>query len=543
MKTFTTDVLVVGGGAAGLRAAIEARRLKVNVLLVTKTPAGLGNCTAYAGGGFQAPFGRVSPEEHFKRTVKGGRYLGNQKLVEVMTREAAAKLLELREFGVNIETGNGTANVKGTFMMNGTGLTFPLVNFARSSGVSILENMIISKLCKSGDSVVGAVGFNRVNGEIMTFPAKSIILTSGGAGQIYSRTDTPVGTTGEGYAMAYEAGSRLIDMEFVQFFPFGLAEPGLPMFLFNPGVVEMGRLVNSNDKEFLKEAGYSPGRDFIQHRDTLSKLIWTEIHEGRGDGDAVLLDLKAPRETQYSSNMLGSFEEIRRKWLSKVDLTKQRLHIAPLVHYFMGGIEIDDNGTTNVPGLYAAGEVTGGVDGANRLGGNALTNTIVFGARAGRSAVEYVKSSSRIETLDSHGRELDKHMSELRANAPSVGSRPKEIRKRLQKMMVKNVGVIRTKDTLDSAYECLRELRRDLTRMNPGNQWELGEALEVEAMVTVSEIVTRCASERKESRGAHYRLDYSDENPKWLKNIIVEAAGPETKTYTRDVVVTKLRPP
>jgi succinate dehydrogenase/fumarate reductase flavoprotein subunit len=542
MKTLTTDVLVIGGGAAGLRAAIEARRFKAQVLLVTKTPAGLGNCTAYAGGGFQAPFGRMTSEEHFERTVKGGRFLGNQRLIEVMTHEAAARLLELREFGVDIKTGNGTANVRGPFPMNGTGLTLPLVKFARSSGVLILQNMIVTRLCKGGDGVVGAVGFNRIDGEIVVFQGKSTILASGGAGQIYSRTDTPIGTTGEGYAMAYEAGSRLIDMEFVQFFPFGLAEPGLPMFLFNPGVVEMGRLVNSNDREFLKEAGYSPGRDFIQHRDTLSKLIWTEIYEGRGDGDAVLLDLKKPKETQYSSNMLGTFEEIRRKWLSKVDLTKQLLHIAPLVHYFMGGIEIDENGTTNVPGLYAAGEVTGGVDGANRLGGNALTNTIVFGARAGRSAVEYAESSSHPKLPDSYGKELERHLSELRANAPSAGSRPKEIRKRLQKMMLSNVGVIRTKDGLDGASGFFHELREDLSRMSVDGHWELGEALEVEAMLTVAEIVTRCASERKESRGAHYRLDYSDESSDWLKNIVVQGEGPEIRTYTRDVVTTRLQP-
>jgi succinate dehydrogenase/fumarate reductase flavoprotein subunit len=536
MKTVTTDVLVIGGGAAGLRAAIEAHRSKTDVLLVTKTPAGLGNCTAYAGGGFQASFGKMTPEEHFERTVRGGRFLGNQRLVEVMAREAASRLLELREFGVSIETGDGTASVRGSFIMNGTGLTFPLVRFAQSSGISILQSIVVAKLCKNGDGVVGAVGFDRINGEVVAFQAKSTVLATGGAGQVYSRTDTPVGTTGEGYAMAYEAGAKLIDMEFVQFFPFGLVEPGLPMFLFNPGIVEMGRLVNDLDKEFLREAGYSPGRDFIQHRDTLSKLICTEIHEGRGDQDAVLLDLKNPKETQYSLNMLGGFKEIKQKWLSKLDLTKQPVHIAPLVHYFMGGIEIDENGATNVPGLFAAGEVTGGVDGANRLGGNALTNTIVFGARAGRSAAEYAESSPRFTPPDLCRREFDEYLSELRRRSPSAGSRPREIRGRLQKMMVKHVGVIRTGETIENAFECLRELRNDLSRTYASNHWEAGEALEVEAMIAVSEIVTRCASERMESRGAHYRLDYPEENTDWLKNIVVERVGQEMRIRTRKTI-------
>ena len=535
MKTMNADVLVIGGGAAGLRAAIEARRSMVDVLLVSKTPPGLGNCTAYAGGGFQGPLGKLTPEEHFQRTVKGGKFLNNRKLVETMSRDARSRLMELREFGVKLETGDGTASVSGPFPMNGTGLTFPLVDFARTSGVRMMQNLIAVRLCRAGNRVVGAVGFNRLNGEVLGFQAKSTILASGGAGQIYARTDTPVGTTGEGYAMAYGAGARIMDMEFVQFFPFGLVEQGLPMFLFNPGVVEMGKLVNNRGEEFLKAAGFSPGRDFVQHRDTLSRLIWKEIHEGRGDQDAALLDLRAPRPTQYSLNMLGELDEIKRKWLSKFDLAARNLHIAPLAHYFMGGVEIDEDGRTDVPGLYAAGEVTGGIDGANRLGGNALTNTIVFGARAGRAAAQHAKTSG-FEHVDSWARELQEHVAELRSRPAGAGSRPQEIRRRLQRMMVRNVGVIRSKEGLQSAFDCLRELRNNLSRIHASNSWELGAALEVEAMLTVAEMVARCASERTESRGAHYRLDYPNESESWLKNIIVQRSGQEMRIERREVI-------
>jgi succinate dehydrogenase/fumarate reductase flavoprotein subunit len=535
MKTMSTDVLVIGGGAAGLRTAIEARRSKVDVLLVSKTPPGLGNCSAYAGGGFQGPLGKLTPEEHFERTMKGGKFLNNRRLVETMSRDARSRLMELREFGVELETGDGTASVSGQFMMSGTGLTFPLVDFARSSGVRMMQNIVAARLCKAGSSVVGAVGVNRLNGEVVGFQAKSTVLACGGAGQIYARTDTPVGTTGEGYAMAYEAGARLLDMEFVQFFPFGLVEKGLPMFLFNPGVVEMGRLANNRGEEFLKAAGYSPGRDFIQHRDTLSRLIWTEIHEGRGDQEAVLLDLSAPQQTQYSLNRLGDFDEIKRKWLSGFDLASRSLHIAPLVHYFMGGIEIDEDGRTNLPALYAAGEVTGGIDGANRLGGNALTNTVVFGARAGRAAAEHARTST-FEAVDSWVRELEEHVSELGKRTLGAGSRPREIRRRLQRMMVKNVGVIRTREGLESALDCIRELRNDLSRMPARDSWELGGALEVEAMLTTAEMVAKCASERTESRGAHYRLDHPKEKDDWLKNIIVQRSGQEMRIERREVI-------
>jgi len=539
MRVLKTDVLVIGGGAAGLRAAIEARRANVAVLLVSKTPAGLGSCTAYAGGGFQAPFGKFTPKQHFERTIRGGKSLNNQKLVDVMTREAAARLLELREFGVDIETGDGTARVKGPFAMNGTGLTLPLLRFARSIGVIVLENVIVAGLEKSGDSVVGAAGFNRLNGEVNSFHAKSVVLASGGAGRIYSRTDNPVGTTGEGYAIAYDAGARLIDMEFVQFFPFGLVEPGLPVFLFNPGIVEAGKLVNTDGKEFLKDAGFSPGRDFVEHRDTLSRLICMEIERGKGDLDAVLLDLSRTEEIGHGLTMLGEFKEIKRRWLSKIDLTKQRLHIAPLEHYFMGGIEIDENGATNVLGLYAAGEVTGGIDGANRLGGNALTNTIVFGARAGGAAAEHAKSLERVETSDLSTREIEKDLNEIRARPQSPGARPREIRKRLQATMAKCVGVIRSQETLEKAHACVQELTRDLSRVYATTTWELGEALEVKSMITVAQVVARCASERRESRGAHYRLDYPDEDTNWLKNLLVKRSGTEMGIQTRKIIRTK----
>ncbi len=539
MRALKTDVLVIGAGAAGLRAAIEARRASADVRLLSKTPAGLGNCTAYAGGGFQASFGKLTPEKHSERTVKGGKFLNDQKLVDVMTHEGAARLLELREFGVDIETDDGTASVKGSFMMNGTGLTLPLVKFARSSGVKILENVIVAKLEKSGDTVVGAAGFNRLNGEVISLQAKSVVLASGGAGRIYSRTDNPVGTTGEGYAMAYEVGTTLIDMEFVQFFPFGLVEPGLPMFLFNPGIVEVGRLVNTEGKEFLRDTGFSPGRDFIEHRDAMSRLICIEIHEGKGDQDAVLLDLKGAEEKEHPQRMLGEFKEIKRRWLSKIDLTKQCLHIAPLEHYFMGGIEIDENGATGLPGLYAAGEVTGGVDGANRLGGNALTNTIVFGSRAGRAAAQYAKSHEWFETSDLCAREIEKDLLEIRAHPHSPGARPKEIRGRLQATMTRCAGVIRSRETLEKAHVCIQELRRDLLRIYATTTWELGEVLELESMLTVAKIVTRCASERRESRGAHYRLDHPNEDENWLKNMLVERLGTEMRVQAREIVEKK----
>jgi len=264
-----------------------------------------------------------------------------------------------------------------------------------------------------------------------------------------------------------------------------------------------------------------------------------EVQKGKGDLDAVLLDLKGTEEIRHGLPMLGEFKEIKRRWLSKVDLNKQCLHIAPLEHYFMGGIEIDENGATNILGLYAAGEVTGGIDGANRLGGNALTNTIVFGARAGRAAAEHAKSLERSETSDSSAQEIEKDLEEIRARPQSLGARPREIRKRLQATMTRCVGVMRSQETLEKAQACIQELSRDLSRIYATTTWELGEAVEVESMLAVAKIVARCAFERRESRGAHYRLDYPNEDTKWLKNLLVERSGTGMRIQTREIVGTK----
>jgi succinate dehydrogenase/fumarate reductase flavoprotein subunit len=204
----------------------------------------------------------------------------------------------------------------------------------------------------------------------------------------------------------------------------------------------------------------------------------------------------------------------------------------------MGGIEMDENGATSVPGLYAAGEVTGGVDGANRLGGNALTNTIVFGARAGRSATEYAKSVSDLGAIDSDVRGLENDISEMKKRPVLTGARPRDIRKRLQRMMVKEVGVIRSGETLEHALEGIRELRESLSHIYATSPWELGEGLEVKAMITVAEVVARCALERKESRGAHYRLDYPQEDERWAKNITVQRQNSDMLLQPKSVVTT-----
>lgn len=535
-----TDVLVIGAGSAGLRAAIEAKRLGARVILLSKTRAGLGSCSAYAGGGLQAPVGSLTPEEHFRRAVMGGKFVNNQRLLEVISYEAERRLLELRDFGVDLELGDGRASVKGPFMLHGTGLTLPMARFVSTAGVQILEDVIAVTLLVTDGAVAGAAALNRRNGELTAYRAKSTILATGGAGQIYSRTDTPTGTTGEGYATAYQAGATLVDMEFVQFYPFGLVEAGLPMFLLDAGVVEMGRVVNIDDEEFLTAEGYRPGRDYIQQRDALSRIIATEISEGRGDQGAVLLDLSEPKDSEWSSR--EALDELKQRWFRNVDLTKRRLHIAPLVHYFMGGLDVDESCRTVVSGLYAAGEVVGGIDGANRMGGNALTMTLVHGARAGRAAAEEAKKKTLMSLDHSELHKIEANWRELRQTAGQRGVRPLDLKNRLRNVMIEHAGVVRSRKSLKETLRKISELCQGFGKVNVESPRQLSEAVELKGMLLVAEMITRSALRRTESRGAHYRIDFPKEEDAWLKNIHIRHSPVGMELDTTDAVMSRIMP-
>lgn len=540
MRVEETDVLVIGAGSAGLRAAIEAKRFGARVVLLSKTRAGLGSCSAYAGGGLQAPIGSLTPEEHFRRAVAGGKFVNNQRLLEVISFEAERRLLELRDFGVDLEVGDGRASVKGPFMLHGTGLTLPMAEFASTVGVQVLEDVIAVTLLVTDGVVAGVAALNRRNGELTAYRAKSTILATGGAGQIYSRTDTPTGTTGEGYAMAYQAGATLVDMEFVQFYPFGLVEAGLPMFLFDARVVEMGRVVNNDDEEFLTAKGYRPGRDFIQHRDTLSRIIATEVSEGRGDQGAVLLDLSEPRDSEWSSRK--ALDEMKQKWFRNIDLTKRQLHIAPLVHYFMGGLDVDESCRTAVSGLYAAGEVVGGIDGANRMGGNALTMTLVHGARAGRVAAEKAKEKTLMPVDHNELDKIEAKWREVRKGTGQRGVKPLDVKNQLRNVMTEYAGVVRSRKSLEEALRRINELCQEFGKVNAESPRQLSEAVELKGMLLVAEMVARSALHRTESRGAHFRIDLPKEEDAWLKNVHVRHSPAGMELETTDAVMSRIMP-
>ena len=525
IQTVNTDVLVIGGGGAGLRATIEAKKYGLDVLLVSKSPVGRGNNTAISGGGWAAAGIGNEPadslEVHFKDTIKSGQFINNQKLVRVMTQGAAQQVSDLTEFGVKFrkkERGSLRGPGQGhTYRRSvsgdriGTYLTEPMRDYATSMGIQFKESVLITRLLKTGDTVVGAFGIGK-EGQVFIFNAKSTILATGGAGEVYLRTDNVAGSTGDGYALACECGASLRDMEFVQFFPTAVGKHGKKVWGFPNFLREGTVLRNSLGEDILKKHGTDDLASMT--RDKVSRAVMTEITEGRGVGESVVVD--------YTQVPAEKFEKLHRDmWGSGYS---EETQVAPTTHFFMGGVKINENCETGIDGLYAAGEICGGVQGANRLGGNALTEVFVFGAIAGEKAAA---RASQIEAISADEDEVSAEVGRLRELASRQGAEVlSKLRQLLKETMWYQAGIIRNKEGLEEAIKGIVSIRDKLNRVSVVSYSQLIKAIELSNMLTVSEAICRAALKRTESRGAHYRTDYPEgDNEQWLKNIEISCVG------------------
>ncbi|MBS7643878.1 FAD-binding protein [Candidatus Bathyarchaeota archaeon] len=528
MKSLRTDVLIIGSGAAGIRAAIEARRHGVNVLIVSKSPVGLANTTAISLGGLRGSFtatGEIGdPAIHFQETLSSGKFLNNQRLVQILATEGPGRILELRRFGIQIQIRPPTAFIVGRHFPAGITLTRKLLKNAREVGVKTLGNILVIELIKHGDAVLGALGIHLTTRNLLAIFSKATVLATGGAGAIYQQTDNPTGATGDGYALAYHVGARLIDMEFVQFLPV-IAEAKIPPILITDWFVES---IKHIDKNVLQNA---LGESILEHhglleetvlRDNLMIAMGKELYEGRGVAGSILLDLtNIPKAAWKTSDQLRYVQEMLIR--SKINLGQKKLKLVPAAHFFMGGIKVHEDCCTGIPGLFAAGETAGGFHGANRLGGNALTQTLVSGARAGESAAQYSKTldfpctfSSLIgETV----REIDIYLNRKIA----LDCEPRRIKEEIKIVMYKYVGAVRDGKGLNHALSILQQIRREkLPKTYARNPSQLRDIFELDNMLLTAEIVARSAMFRTESRGAHYRVDYpKQDDARWMKNIIV----------------------
>ena len=538
MSNYTTyefDVLVIGAGGAGLRAAIAAAEEGSKVGVICKSLLGKAH-TVMAEGGAAASLGNVAPDDcwqvHFQDTIKGGKYMNNWRMAQLHAQEAPDRILELERYGAVFDrTPDGKINQRPfgghtyprlAHVGDRTGLELIRTlqdKAVHTPNIDVLMECTVFKLFKDGDRVSGAMAYWRENGEFIVINAKAVILASGGVGKAYRVTSNSWEYSGDGQVMAMEIGAELIDMEFIQFHPTGMVHPtGVAGLLVTEAVRgEGGLLTNSLGERFMKN--YDPERMELSTRDIVAKSIYAEVKAGRGSPHGgVFLDI-THRGPDYIKRKLPSMYH-QFKELADVDITQTPMEVGPTMHYMMGGVRVDpDTGeSSTVKGLYAAGEVSGGMHGANRLGGNSLTDLLVFGRRCGLNAAHNAKSLGEFPKITDADIAAAAHemLGPLEA---TDGENPYAVHKDLQKVMEGKVGIVRIQNDLEEAIgdlQALRERAKKLkvaggTKFNTG--WHL--AKDLKSLTLISEAITRCALQRKESRGGHTRLDFEKYDSYW----------------------------
>jgi len=579
------DVLVIGAGGAGLRAAIEAAHSGASVGLICKSLLGKAH-TVMAEGGVAAALANVDDRDnwrvHFADTMRGGQYLNNWRMAELHAKEAPDRVRELEAWGAVFDRTPDGRILQRNFgghkyprlahVGDRTGLEMirTLQDYAVYQPIDVHMECTIVSLLKDDNRIAGALGYDRERGRFKLFSAKSVVLATGGIGRAFSVTSNSWEYTGDGHALAYNAGAALQDMEFVQFHPTGMVwPPSVRGILVTEGVRgEGGILVNREGRRFMfddipenyrnqtadnEEEGwrYTQGDKNARRppelltRDHVARAIMNEVREGRGSPHGgVFLDIswiksKLPNAQEHIKKKLPSMYH-QFKQLADIDITSEPMEVGPTTHYVMGGVRVDgDTQMSTVPGLFAAGEVGAGLHGANRLGGNSLSDLLVFGKRAGQYAAEFAgrQSSPRVDSQQAD----EMARAALEPFDREDGENPYKVEHDLQAMMQDLVGIVRKESEIRRALDGLRTLRERAQKVsvtgnreyNPG--WHT--ALDLQSLLTVSEIVARAALERKESRGGHFRDDFPEKDPAYGKfNIVIRKAPGGEMLVTREPI-------
>jgi succinate dehydrogenase / fumarate reductase flavoprotein subunit len=571
---YTYDVLVVGAGGAGLRAAIAASAAGARVGVVSKSLLGKAH-TVMAEGGVAAAMGNVDDRDswkvHFADTMRGGQYLNHPRMAEIHAQEAPARVRELEAWGALFDRTDDGRILQRNFgghryprlahVGDRTGLEMirTLQDHGIHQGIQFHMEHTVATLLKDGDRVVGAFGYERERGRCLVWEAKAVVLATGGIGRAFSVTSNSWEYTGDGHALAYDAGAELIDMEFVQFHPTGMVwPPSVRGILVTEGVRgEGGVLRNREGRRFMfddippnykeqtadnEEEGwrYCQGDKNARRppelltRDHVARCIVREVREGRGSPHGgVFLDIswikeRIPNAAEHIKKKLPSMYH-QFKQLADIDITKEPMEVGPTTHYMMGGVRVDpESQMSSLPGLFAAGECGAGLHGANRLGGNSLSDLLVFGQRAGEHAARFANEhgAGRIDETQVETTSQRLFAPFERHDSSGGGEGPYQIQHELQVMMQDLVGIVRREPEMEQALEGIARLREQAARVAvPGNReynpgWHT--ALDLGNLLTVAEAVTRAALERKESRGAQFRDDYPDKDAEAGKvNIVI----------------------
>jgi len=543
-ETHDHDVLIIGAGGAGLRAALGALEQGAKVGVVCKSLLGKAH-TVMAEGGIAAAMANVDSADdwrtHFRDTMRGGKLLNNWRMAQIHAQEAPDRVRELEQWGALFDRTHDGQILQRAFgghtfrrlchVGDRTGLEMirTLQDRGVQLGIDVYMECTITRLLKDGDRVAGAFGYWREQGRFVVFRAKSIVMATGGIGKAWKITSNSWEYTGDGMALAYDAGAELMDMEFVQFHPTGMVwPPGVQGILVTEAVRgEGGVLRNKSGQRFMEK--YDPKKMELSTRDVVARAIYTEVREGRGtEHGGAYLDISQKPADYVKKKLPSMYHQF--KELADVDITKGPMEVGPTCHYMMGGIRVDaETAKSSLAGLFAAGEAAAGLHGANRLGGNSLSDLLVFGRRAGLAAAEH---ANKTPTASIDSGQIDEAAREMLVPFErKEGESPYTIHRDLQETMQNLVGIFRNKEDLLCALEELEKLKERAGRLsvegsrlfNPG--WHLAQDLK--AMLTVSEAVTRSALAREESRGAHSRIDHPGLDPIWgtKNNVTVREAS------------------
>jgi succinate dehydrogenase / fumarate reductase, flavoprotein subunit len=542
-ETHEHDVLIIGAGGAGLCAAISALGQGATVGVVCKSLLGKAH-TVMAEGGIAAAMANVDQADdwrtHFRDTMRGGKFLNNWRMAQIHAQEAPDRVHELEQWGALFDRTSDGEILQRAFgghsfkrlchVGDRTGLEMirTLQDRGVHLGIDVYMECAVTRLLKDGDRVAGAFAYWRETGRFVVFKAKSVVIATGGIGKAWRITSNSWEYTGDGMALAYDAGAELMDMEFVQFHPTGMVwPPGVQGILVTEAVRgEGGVLRNKNGERFMER--YDPDKMELSTRDVVARAIYTEAKEGRGtEHGGAYLDISHKPGDYVKRKLPSMYHQFRE--LADVDITKGPMEVGPTCHYMMGGIRVDaETAAATVPGLFASGEAAAGLHGANRLGGNSLSDLLVFGRRAGLAAAEH---AGRPGSVNIDTQQVDEASHEmLEPFARGEGESPYRIHEELQNAMQNYVGIFRNEEDLRKGLSELQVLKERASRLrvegsrlfNPG--WHL--ARDLKSMLTVSEAVALSAEKRRESRGAHSRIDYPNYDESWSKqNNIVARAG------------------
>lgn len=548
------DILIVGAGLAGLRAALESIEAGKNTAILSKVhPVRSHSCAAQGGINAALTDRGDDWEDHALSTIKGSDYLADQEAVEIMCKEAGENLIELEHMGVIFsrdEEGKlgtrrfGGQSVARTFFVGaitGSAMLHVLYEQTVKQKAQVYEEWFVTKLIIEDGECRGVIAMDMHSGKLEIIKAKSVILATGGAGRIFEPSTNALICTGDGLALAYDVGASLMDMEMIQYHPTGLAGNGI---LLSEGARGEGAyLLNSNGERFMED--YAPEYLELASRDVVSRAEQIEINEGRGIDGCVLLDCRHLGKSKIEER-LGYLQEVATEFRG-IDLSEQPIPVKPTMHYIMGGIKTDFMGQTDVPGLFAAGECANvSVHGGNRLGANSLLDTIVFGRRSARGAIEY---SSQINSISKSKEELKNETKRIQNIINRTnGERSATLRNEMGEAMTSGIGVFRDTRSIEVAKQKVLSLidRYENTSIdNKGKIFNTDLIFNLELKYMLDVALTMCvgAENRKESRGAHYRTDITERDDKnWLKHTHVAKIDGEVQFYTSDVNITQWEP-